>query len=473
MAIQFVASNGATAANFILVIIMSRILSPAEIGVFSMAAVVVGFAHVFRDFGVVAFIKRQKELTPEVLRAAMGVLMVASWSIAAILFLVSGMVADYFAQAGVRSVLRVLAVGFLFIPFGSIPQAVLARELQATKLAYVTLITTTVYFGATIVLALAGFSYMTMAWANLINIIVSSLVFSAVRPRGIPWLPSFVGWRQVTNFGLGAMLTSSLKAIDEALGDLMLGKLANPHSVGIFSRANSTVNIVSHIAGPTIDFTALPYLAKAFHGGADLAVEMQRAVAYLTGLFWPALLATALLAREIVDVLYGPTWLEASAAIPWLCLAAASKITFSLMRPALTGIGHPYWVALPLGSVVALKIGIALAIFDGTLVSFARAVAIAELLAAPTYMMVAFRFLRMSLATWGRALRQSAMVGLATGLAIAGLMPIIATLTLPIPRLLAAAVTWFSVWLVAIHATRHPLKDELARAFLWLGKNRP
>jgi O-antigen/teichoic acid export membrane protein/glycosyltransferase involved in cell wall biosynthesis len=468
MAIQFFASNGATAANFILVILLSRILTPAEIGIFSMAAVVASFSHVFRDFGVVAFIKRQKDLTPEVLRAAMGVLMVASWSIAIVLYLLSSIVAEYYEQPGVERVLQVLSAGFLFIPFGSIPQAVLSRDLQAKKLAFVALISTVTYFFATLILAFSGFSYMTMAWANLINIIVSSIAYTAVRPRGIPWLPSFNGWGQVANFGIGATLTSSLTAIDQALGELILGKLGTPTMVGLLSRANSTVNILSQIAKPTIDFTALPYLAKVFHSGSGLNVELQRAIAYLTGLYWPALIATALFSREIVEVLFGIAWLDANAAIPWLCLAAGVCITFSLLRPTLTGIGHPYWMAMPIGYGVVLKIALALALYDGTLVSFARSIAIAELLAIPAYLWVAHRFVGMTLMAWVSAVRQSAVVGIITGLAMSALFLAIAPLTSPILRLFIVAIVWTTIWVFAIYTTRHPFKNELSRAFEFL-----
>ena len=150
ISIQFVASNSAMAVNFLLSIILSRMMTPAEIGIFSMSAVIVGLAHVFRDFGVASFIKSQKELTPEILRAAMGVLICASWTIAALLFVLSWPIADFYRQDGVRPTLQVLAAGFMFIPFGSISQAVLGRDLQAEKRAIVTAISTITYFFASL-----------------------------------------------------------------------------------------------------------------------------------------------------------------------------------------------------------------------------------------------------------------------------------------------------------------------------------
>ena len=78
VALQFIVSNLALVANFVLTIVLARLLSPHDIGIFSMSAVLMAVAHVFRDFGVTAFIKREKELTSESLRNALGVLLVTS-----------------------------------------------------------------------------------------------------------------------------------------------------------------------------------------------------------------------------------------------------------------------------------------------------------------------------------------------------------------------------------------------------------
>ena len=68
--LQFLVSNGATAANFALSIVLARLLSPSKIGIFSMTAIAVSFAHVFRDFGVATCIKQKKELSSDIIATA-------------------------------------------------------------------------------------------------------------------------------------------------------------------------------------------------------------------------------------------------------------------------------------------------------------------------------------------------------------------------------------------------------------------
>jgi O-antigen/teichoic acid export membrane protein len=463
LAIQFIATNGATVATFVLSIILSRLLSPSEIGIYSLTAAAIGFAHVFRDFGVASYIRQQKELTAEVVRAAMGVLIFSSWSIALILYCLSGAIADYFGQPGVKDAMHVVSVGFLFIPFGSIPQAALAREMQVEKNALVMAISTTVYFSSCVTLAYMGYSYMSMAWASLINIIVSSLCYCLLRPAGLPVFPSLRGWRRVMNFGFGAMLASSARAIDAAMADILLGKLSGPHFVGIFSRANSTVNIFNHISGPTINYMALPYLAKVHHRGEAVSQEVVRAIAFITGLIWPALLTTAVLGEELIEVLYGTQWLECVEAIPWLCVVVATQATTSFLQPAFTGIGRPYLAAFPLILSVGLKIIVAQWLFNGTLASFAQAYMLAELAALPVYVVLAWRVFGMNHADWWRGLRQSAFLLIIFALGLMCCDLLLQGISTAFIRLLVAMIILTPVWVGAAFVSRHPLHIELLR----------
>lgn len=398
--IQFIASNGALAANFVLSIVIARLLSPEEIGIFSMSAVLVAFSHVLRDFGVFSYIKRQPTLDPQTIRTATGILYVTSITMAALLYLSSWWWARFFRVDGVREVVQILSIGFLFIPFGAVPAAVLSRSMEVEKAAKVVLFATGVYVCASIGFALLGFSYTTMAWANLVNILAVGIGFHFVRPAGLPRRPSLIGWRKIVGFGSGTVLTSSLKALDNALPDVMLGRMGTPAQVGYYSRANSTVGIVNSVLTPTINALALPYLAKTYHSNARLDLEFCRGTSYLTCIIWPALGFMLVMKREVILLLYGNGWEGSVPAIAWLCGVVAIQTAFSLMPHALTGMGKPYATALPLGTALAFKFAFALALFDGSLQSFAEAVLIGEILAIPLYLTVLKVQLGIGLRKW-------------------------------------------------------------------------
>jgi O-antigen/teichoic acid export membrane protein len=464
LVVQFFVANGATVANFLLSVYIARLLKPSEIGIFSMAAVLVAFAHVFRDFGVVSFIRSQKTLTTDSLRAAMGVMVCASWSFALVVFLAAPFAADYYKHPGVAEVMRVLAIGFLFIPLGSIPQAVLARELDVRVHGIVSVVSVCAYAASCIILAKLGFSYMSFAWANLINILVTASTFSLLRPKHLPLLPSLRGWREVVQFGGGTMLTNSIRSADNALPDLVIGRLSSASFVGLFSRANSTVNMLNTIAGPTINFATLPYLAKVHHSGENVSREVGRIIAYLTGVMWPVLGVLALVPQDVILLLYGPSWLECAVLIPALCVMTGVQLCFSILQPAFTAMGRPYLAASPLFIGILGKVAFSVLLFDGTLKGFATAFLLGELLSIPVYLVLARKTMGLYPADWLSATWRSAVTTLIVLGALYLVSPLLSSVSHPAGRLALVAIFASLVWPTALMVLRHPLTDELMRA---------
>ena len=463
VALQFIVSNLALVANFMLTIVLARLLSPQDIGIFSMGAVLIAVAHVFRDFGVTAFIRREKELTPESLRNALGVLLVTSWSVAAAMYLSAPYWADFFREARVMSVVQVLAMGFVFIPFGSIPMAIISREMAVEKSARITAVSTVVYFGVSVGLALAGFGPMTMAWANLVNIIVSGAMARWALERPLPWLPGFRQLKGIVHFGLGNLLTALLKAADNALPDILLGRWMTPSAVGLFSRANSTVNMVSTALLPTVNYFALPYMAKVHHANGPVAGEYLRATSLINALILPALAAIAVLAHDIVSLLYGSAWLQAVPAIPWLCLAYAVNSLFTLSAPALTGVGKPYAAIGPNALLVVTKVACAVWLMDGTLSTFALAMALGQLLSLPYNLWIHQRYLNLGWVAWTRSTLPLLAQALLVGGVCLGIREALPTGLAPWAAILVTGVGALLAFLAGCFLLSLPMAEELKR----------
>ncbi|WP_296951533.1 oligosaccharide flippase family protein [uncultured Massilia sp.] len=463
LVINFFSSSGASLLQFFCSILLARMLSPSEIGVFSMTAVFVNVAHMFRDFGVASYVQREPDLTVDKMRSAIGVMLATSWSLALFLFLVSAPLGVWLREPGVVPVMRVLALGFLIVPFGSITHSMLLRELAADKQAVVTAAGTLSYCVSCLGLAALGCGTMSLAWANLINISVCALVYIPFRPKGMPWLPSFRHWRSVVNFGVGTLLTNCVQAVSGAIPDMLLGKLGSARLVGLLSRATSTVQIFSYAAGTTITYGALSYLSQAHHRGESLAPILRRATSLLTGIGWPAFALTAVFGRDLVLALYGSAWIDCVPAIAPLALAAGVTLLFQYAPVALTAMGMAYLGAVPQLVTCIGRLVFGYVLFDGSLVSFAWAVSLATLVGGPVLVYQQTRHLGFGLGAMFGSVAASALVTLVctgAGMVLHLLLP---ESLPPLLRLLVALPPLVAVWYASLRATRHELLEEVHR----------
>ncbi|MEE8332516.1 MAG: oligosaccharide flippase family protein, partial [Alphaproteobacteria bacterium] len=107
LALSFAQKYATMAINIATVMILARLLTPAEIGIFSVGIAMVGLAHTLRDFGVGNYLIQEKELTPDRVRTAFGVTLVIAWIMAGVLIALSGPMAGFYSEPGVRQVMLV------------------------------------------------------------------------------------------------------------------------------------------------------------------------------------------------------------------------------------------------------------------------------------------------------------------------------------------------------------------------------
>ena len=463
LVITFLSSSSLTFLQFVVSLVLARILSPAEIGIYSMTIVFVNFAHVFRDFGVSTYLQREPDLTPDKIRSAIGVLYATSWLIATMLLLASSWLGHWFEEPEIIPVMRVLALGFFIIPFGAITHAMLARNFEAGKEAIPVTVGTICFCISCLVLAKMGFGSMALAYANLINIATAGLAYIPMRPKGLPWLPSFKHWRGVANFGMGSLISNTATALNNAVPDIVLGKLGSPRQVGLLSRANSTVTIFGYIAGQTVSYGAMSYLSQIHHRGESLVPTLSRAVVLLTGVGWTALALTGVLGHDIVMALYGPGWMESVPAIIPLSIAGAIGMMFHYIPIAVTSIGRPYLSAVPTIVSMFARIGFGVALFNGSLGQFAWVLCLATVVTAPVMCIQQKRYFGYSTRIMLRDLLPSAVVALGTA-AAALLLSLVLPHTLPaLIRLLIMLVPLALFWYGLLRATRHELVGEIHR----------
>lgn len=447
--------------QFLVSVLLARMLSPAEIGVYSISVVFISVAHIFRDFGVATYVQREPNLTVEKMRSAIGVMFVTSWSISALVFALSGQVAIWFKEPAMVPVMQVLALGFIVIPFGSITHSLLTRELAAGKQAIVNAASTVAYASSCLILAGFGHGTMSIAYANLISLIVTAVAYIPLRPQGMPWLPSFKYWRDIVHFGGGTVVSNCLAEVNASIPDVVLGKMGSATHVGLFSRANSTVSIFRYVAGGVISYGAVTYMSQSFHRGNSLSPLISRATSLVTGVGWPAFALTALLGADIVAALYGEKWLDCVPAILPLAVSAGISMAFQYTPTALTAVGRPYLGAVSTSVALCARILSAACLFDGSLSSFAWAICLATIITSPVLIWQQARYLEFGIRTFFISLARSAGVTLICILSCKILLLFLPASYHSFLRLSILALPLVLCWYVGLRFTKHELVGEV------------
>lgn len=346
IAISFLSSSGIMLLNLVNVSVISRLLTPPQIGAYSVGFVVVAVGQVFRDFGVGTYIVQEKDLTQDRLRSAFGVMLIGSCLLASLLAIASRFAANFYTSPETGEVVLMLALNLLLAPFGAITIAYLQREMEFGKRAVIDFCCALASMAASTTLAYLGFGHMSLVWASVTGNLVTILVAAYYRPRDLPWLPNLREARRVASFGLTMSSASLTGYLNGSLPDLLLGKLMGMEAVAQFNRGIAlTRYFFIAVVGPIANvFT--PHVARASRAGNDVRAVYLEWVNYLLALAWPFLITVCLLAKPLITTLYGHQWATAAEILPYLCVGTMLWVPFLLCPSIFGALGRANWILL-------------------------------------------------------------------------------------------------------------------------------
>jgi len=319
--------------------ILARLLSPAEIGIFSVSVAVVGIAQMIRDLGVTQYLIVEQDLTRDRIRAAFGVTIVISWSLAAALYFGRGSIADFYGEPKLHTALSVLCFNFLLIPFGNPVLSLLRREMAFGALFWINTLTAIVRESMAVGLAFAGFGFMSLVWGSFAAVATTALLATLYRPSQAWVMPGFREWRRVLKFGLPASATSFVSEVGTSTADLALGRIQGFAEVGLYSRAMGLVNLFHHNIMSAVRWVSLPAFAADQRDGNALQANYLKSISYVTVVAWPFYGFLCLMAYPIIRILFEDQWDASVPLVRILAVAGMIAATWNLASQILMVIG--------------------------------------------------------------------------------------------------------------------------------------
>ena len=447
-------------------VIIARLLTPAEIGIFSVGIAFIAFAHTLRDFGVTNYLIQERELSLSKTRTALTITWMISLSIGAAIVGFAPLAGRFYENDGVRQVLYVVAVNFFLIPISSTVMALLRRDMRFGVVAVIQVANAVALAATSIGLAAMGYGFISLAWGAVAGSATTAIGALLTRPDWRMFLPSLSEWRKVAAFGGFASGTSLLNECRISGPDLILGRTLGFTEVGLFSRAMGLRNIFNRMIVEAIMPVLLPVLSAKARANEDLRGAYCYALGAMNGLAWPFMALLAILADPLIRFLYGEQWVDAAPVLRWLALAAAINFINFILSPLLVSIGRVRDAFLAQLISVPVAMGmIVIASIYGDLETVAAATNLSALWAfivghAFVHRAIGIRLWEVGLAVWrGAAVTVLAALGPLLAVAIWGFEP-----AEPLPALILGGGLFGLLWLGGIFALRHELRDEIIRA---------
>lgn len=454
LAIQFVAS-----------LIIARLLTPREIGVFSVSMVFIAMVNTFRDFGVVDYVVQERDLTRERIRSAALVTFITAWGIGLLVALGAGWVAEFYREPDVAWVMRILALNFFLLPFGSVAMAHMRRNLRFDDWSKIHVASGLAQSVSAVALAYLGMSYFSMALGAVLASCVTILLVWHFRDPEMDFTPARGDWRRVVSFGGINTGINILLETSRGLPDVILGRLASLDAVGFFSRATGLIDLFNRLVMQAVNAVALPHLAHRLRRGEDVSDAYLLGLSHLTALAWPFMLFLSQEAGPLVRLLFGSQW-EASIGI-------VSLLALAEMMLAPLYLQQQYFVARGQMRIEALRQLMMLMVRAAPFLILSsqglEAVALGCVAAYGVILLLSLGFLSRHGGIGPGRVVKALTPSVVLALLMVGVLLALSLLELPggaVVDLMVRGALFSALWLAALMLTRHSLSGELRT--LWM-----
>ncbi len=324
----------ALGANFALrlgsMMVLSRLLDPADFGLIGMVTAFTGILFLFRDFGLSSATIQRATVTNEQTSTLFWINVLIGTALTLVTVALAHVVSSFYQEPRLASVTIAVAVGFFFSGVSAQHSALLQREMRFTALAVIEtaswVVGTTIAIGA----AKAGYGY----W-SLVVMTVSLPIFSAiglwVTAGWIPGRPCRgCGLRSMLRFGGTLTLNGVLLYLGSNVDKVLLGRFWGVEAIGLYGRAYQLSRVPIESLNWVVGEVAFSALSRLQDDPGRLRRYFLKGYSLVLALTLPITAVCALFPLDVVVVLLGPKWKEAA---PMFRLLAPTILVFAISNP--------------------------------------------------------------------------------------------------------------------------------------------
>lgn len=388
---------GLRLGSLLVFMLLARILSPRDMGLFAAASTVVAFCALFVESGLGEAVVQRAQVTPQQLNSIFVINIALALVAVAGLWLAADWISAYMKLPELTWILRIGSLGVLIsaVCFGQ--NAMYRRRFEYRVLAVASLIATVVSGALAIAMALAGWG----AWSLVAQALSSALIIAVVlwwRPQ---WTLSadfnFRGTAQLLSYGGQRLLTTLLDFANTRFIELFFASTLGASALGLYVVGTRIYQALMQILCSAVLDIAHNAFSRLTHDMEKLRNAYYAAMVVSAAIAVPAFCIPAALAPEIVDVVFGTKWSGAELVLqPMLLLGAVQVLQFyngivynALGRP---GIGLIFMLGKTVVTMSALYLARSFSI-ENVVLTFVAC----QLLITPASFFVAIRVIGISI----------------------------------------------------------------------------
>ena len=312
---------GQQIVQFVIGVILARILSPDDYGLMGMIVIFIALSTVLVDGGFGQALIKKQNATEKDFSTIFFLNIVISILLYIVLFLISPLVSNFFKQPQLTDLLRVLSLTTLFYSIYFIQHVQMIKRLQFRSLATINIVTVMISGVIGILMAYKNFGVWALVGQQLSNQLIRTILFPIV----VRWKPirrfSVNVIKDFWGFSIPMLGTTLLNVVFNNIYVVLLGKYYPKKVVGYFFQANKYSDTVNVAFQQILLSSTYPLLVQIQDDNERLRRIQSRLINTISLIFFPLVAVLIVVAKPLILVLITDKWIASVVFLQLLLIA--------------------------------------------------------------------------------------------------------------------------------------------------------
>lgn len=315
--IQFVA--------FFLFVLLARLLSPEDFGLFAMSTIVLQIGQVLVDLGLTQSLVRNQTSNQIELSSCFFISLSFAVLYYIFIYLISPILGKFYQSDLLSDMIRVQTIGLVFFSISNFYIAILCIQQQFKTQLILSIPSVIIASLCSIYMAYNGMG----VWSLVAYTFIQSSIFATLLAVSVNWKPffkfSFVKIKHHLQFGKNITISGIIDVIFLNINQLILGKIYNKNILGFYNRAETLKQLPVSNFTYAINKVSFPLLSK-FKDDIPKLKSMFMIISKTSYfIMLPIIIYTIIYAEPMFVFLFSDKWLES---VPYFQILSIGAIFF-------------------------------------------------------------------------------------------------------------------------------------------------
>lgn len=260
---RFMERCGAQGVNFVVSIILARLLAPELYGTIALITVFTAILEIFVDSGMGNALIQKKDADDVDFSSVFYFNMLMCVVLYGVMFISAPYIAKFYKDSELTPIVRVMSLVLIISGLKNVQQAYVSRTMQFKRFFFATLGGTIVAAVVGIWMAYEGYGVWALVAQNLVNKVIDTTVLWFT----VKWRPkllfSIKRLKGLVSYGWKLLASSLLDTVYNNLRQLIIGKLYSSSDLAFYNRGKQFPNFVITNINTSIDSVLFPAMSPA------------------------------------------------------------------------------------------------------------------------------------------------------------------------------------------------------------------